>query len=486
MWEPGLPVGHGQSDFKDREVELEFLPTARFPVAHASTFVGTIGSHPNPIISCAADQTHYHQHQDLSTTQQQASFPSTVYNFHSIDPLLFAECYDAWNANAGSLCENGNAEATSVLYPDVMSINGYAMQTQPHPEAVVAVGSGPVAARGAPESGFRDYTPYSGENDDLTGETIRRVAEEVNPLSTFLSKFDDKVAAIWGQQGNARCPNLLSVDGCISSASTPLGSSNPWGSPSSDISATHGPPTDYRFQAQQQHSKQMSKAADALLSGGFGLHQHHDHFQCEQQQIGNAVSGNKLAVGDMTAPPPKGNYNIMHSMKQYFGTAPPEGEYHIIKRADATSSSEELEKSLALINHCNETAGFAAHVYTDKLERQPDLINLSTITNALDCLELESEVDDEWEIVEACNKGKAQSYDGEDLLTSWKTHFRTIEHVETVSSTRGMVVESPVTTISAHQINHNLPEYRLFDIEVRIETLLKLINYKSNKIIILI
>ncbi|CAL8107177.1 unnamed protein product [Orchesella dallaii] len=439
LWEGFFQIG--QNDLKEPEIDVEFLPTTRFPITHSSSVVGTIGSHPNPIISCAADQVHYHQHQDLSTSQK-ASFPSTVYNFHSIDPVLYAE-YDDWNANVASLCEN-NADSTPVLYPDVLSVNMSGFAVQP-----------------APESGFGSYAAY-GENED-SAESGRAV-EEVNTLSTFLSKFDDKVAAIWGQ-GSARSTlgaNLLSVDGCISSASTPLGSSNPWGTPSSDVSTTHGS-SEFRFM-QTQPTKQISLAADALLSGGYALHSHQDHTHFEVQS--NSQSANKITICDPTISPPKGNYNIMHSMKQYFGTAPPESEYHIIKRTEATSSAEEMEESLAAINHDRENAGFVAFVYPSDSDEHQSKMDMNTVAKALDSIDQDDEGGEEWEIVEACTKGKPQGYD-EDLLNSWKTHFRTVDQVETIASVRGIdLLEEPITAISARQINPNLPEYRLFDVEV--------------------
>jgi len=463
-----------QNDFKEPDIEVDFLPSSRYPLPHSSTLVGTIGSHPNPIISYAADQAHCHQHQDLSTTQQ-TSFPSTIYNFHrhSIDPMCYAECYDEWNANIASLCENNGTDGTPVLYPDVLSMNGVALQ----PQQTVTV---------PPESRFVGYANYGRQqNDDSADSSSVRAVEEVNTLSTFLSKFDDKVAAIWGQQGRSALGmnNYLNVDGCISAASTPMGSSNPWGSPSSDISTIHGASSsgqhDFRFLQQQQQTKQMSYAADALLSGGYGFHNHHhDHnyHQCEQKPHHSAnCNPSRIAIGDLTISPPKGNYNIMHSMKQYFGTAPPEGEYHIIKRNEATSSAEELEISFALINHDRENAGFVAFTHPDKAafgdlneNLQGRDIDLNTVTKALDSIDLEgNDGDEEWEIVEACNKEKSQGYDSEDLLNSWKTHFRTIEQVEAIASARGIdLMESPVTTISVHQINPNLPEYRLFNVEI--------------------
>lgn len=443
----GYPAGH--NDRTVGEVEVEFLPMSRFPFTHSSTAVGTIGSHPNPIISCTEDQAHHHHHQDLSSSQQ-ASFPATIYNFNSIDPLMYSEFYDEWNANVASLFEN-NSHSTPVVYQEVHSAksNGF---TMPSKASLVDPGCEAFAAFGE-----------CNEGSVAPGKD----AEEVNPLSTFLSKFDDKVAAIWGHQGSTRSAigsNFLSVDGCISSTSTPLGSSNPWGSPSSDISSAHV--SDFRnLQPQQQPGSHVSLAADALLSAGYGLQ--HEGYSYEQQ--GKAeISTGRMNMCDLTISPPKGNYNIMHSMKQYFGTAPPEGEYYIIKRDEASSTMEELSRSLAVVNHDPESSDFVV-VNPEKSENDKQtVIDLNAMAKALDSIDLDNEVEDEWEIVEACNKGR-QGYEGEDLLNSWKTHFRTVEQVESIASARGIdLLESPITAISAHHINPNLPEYRLYDAEVKL------------------
>lgn len=452
LWEAIYPVT--QEDDKVGEIEMEFLPSARFPFTHSSTAVGTIGSHPNPIISCAEDQTHFHHHHDFSTSQQ-ASFPASIYNFKSVDPLLLAECYDDWNANVASLCEN-NSNTTPVIYPDAHANN-------PNGFAFHSAAKMPDAGHG------HDGCVTLGESGDANiGNGLSgRAIEEVNTLSTFLSKFDDKVAAIWGEQGNTRSAlgsNYLSVDGCISTASTPLGSSNPWGSPSSDISSTNI--SDFRqAQLQQQSMNQVSLAADALLSAGYGIPLNHDAYQFELQST-TQNQGDRVSMSDLTVSPPKGNYNIMHSMKQYFGSAPPEGEYHIIKRTEVNSSAEELEKSLAVLNHSGESAGFVVCPKASETGKHTD-IDMNAMARALDSIDLDNEADEEWEIVEACNKGKSQGYDGEDLLNSWKTHFRTVDQVEAVASARGIdLLESPITSINSHQINPNLPEYRLFDVNV--------------------
>ncbi len=450
LWEAIYPVTQEEDD-KVGEIEMEFLPSARFPFTHSSTAVGTIGSHPNPIISCAEDQTHFHHHHHDFSTSQQASFPASIYNFKSVDPLLLAECYDDWNANVASLCEN-NSNTTPVIYPDAHANNpnGFAFHS----------------AAKMPDVGHDGCVTLGESGDGNIGNGLSgRAIEEVNTLSTFLSKFDDKVAAIWGQQGNTRSAlgsNYLSVDGCISTASTPLGSSNPWGSPSSDISSANI--SDLRqIQLQQQSMNQVSLAADALLSAGYGIPQNHDAYQFE---LDSQNQGDIVSMSDLTVSPPKGNYNIMHSMKQYFGSAPPEGEYHIIKRNEVNSSAEELEQSLVVLNHSGESAGFVVCPKASETGKQTD-IDMNAMARALDSIDLENEADEEWEIAEACNKGKAQGYDGEDLLNSWKTHFRTVDQVEAVASARGIdLLESPITSINSHQINPNLPEYRLFDVNV--------------------
>lgn len=476
LWAPNnnfLPsqVGLQHGEMKDPEVQVDILPTTCYPVPRSSSVVGTIGSHPNPIISCTTDQTHCHQHQDLST--QQSSFPSTVFNFrqHSIDPACYTEYLDEWNSNIAALCGNSGTEGTPILYPDALQFNSGSLQTQQQPTGMLP-----------PESRFVGYANYGRQQSNLTTDSASTGAvEEVNTLSTFLSKFDDKVAAIWGQQGRsaqgAGINSYLSVDGSISASSTPMGS-NPWGSPSSDISTMHGvpPPSGHHHhdcRHLQPQSKQFSFGPDGILSSGYGFQ--HIQEQCYHQHRDKKVyhqNDNRITLGDLTISPPKGNYNIMHSMKQYFGTAPPEGEYHIIKKCEATSSAEELEISLARINHDRNTGGFVEFKRLEKSITDDENVSSGDTgnTEGLDGLDLETNDADEWEIVEACNKERAHGYDSEDLLNSWKTHFRTVPQVEAIASARGLdLLDSPITTLSSHQINPNLPEYRLFGMDTDAE-----------------
>jgi hypothetical protein len=162
------------------------------------------------------------------------------------------------------------------------------------------------------------------------------------------------------------------------------------------------------------------------------------------------------------APATKSKYTIMNSMKQYFGNAPPEHEYVIIK-SQFTGQTGNLD----LLNHSEESSSFIKFIPLTKTLSQDNNTALSdqqqmneTASNLKDMLHnLDLDCEEEQEIIAACSKPKSSmNTDGatEDLLTSWKTHFRTVIAQEILSSNTKNDCSSPVITYG----NPQLPEFR--------------------------
>ncbi|CAG7829432.1 unnamed protein product [Allacma fusca] len=268
-----------------------------------------------------------------------------------------------------------------------------------------------------------------GDSEPTSKSEMLEKPDEMDTLLTFLSKFDEKVAAIWGHNNteNKNFENIIHT--------------NPW-------------------------------ETDCISSEFFNFQQIEDeHYnqihENEQNLLINSVdpvppSSALITTAAPQAPASKGKYTIMNSMKQYFGSAPPEHEYVIIK-SQFTGQTGNLD----LLNHSEESSSFIKFIPLTKTqtssrdnstsEQQQMNETASNLKDLLNNLDLDCE--EEQEIIAACSKPKSSinaDAPTEDLLTSWKTHFRTVIAQEILSSNSKTDCSSPVVTYG----NPQLPEFR--------------------------
>lgn len=272
-----------------------------------------------------------------------------------------------------------------------------------------------------------NLTPY--EANSLYG--ARR--DDMEALLRFLSKFDSKVAAIWGESG-------ISSDKLSSTGSSPLQDKlYPW--------------TDYSGPGQSQRGPIGNEDITMDLCS---LHLESNN---ESRGTSDMLDGNSRSQANQPfdSQDSNGKEGIMQSLERYFGPNPSlKSDYHIMRPVDATSSPEETARSKSLLNHCDKTSGFAPYIGSavDK-DYKADRRNSKA-------------VDAEMELLAACSKQKVSEVfvPDEDLRHSWKTHFSTIDYLESVSGHETNKTPVPVVNeigLTADQINHNLPELRPFN-----------------------
>ena len=265
--------------------------------------------------------------------------------------------------------------------------------------------------------------------------------DEMDTLLTFLSKFDDKVAAIWGHNtgGNKNFEHLVNT--------------NPWNNSAYVTSEL--------LNFQQIEDENVEQLFD------------------EKKDVTKLVPSHPLLapISSATNGTPqqssaKGKHTIMNSMKQYFGSAPSESEYFII-RSQAAGQKTNLE----VLNHSDEFSGFIKFIpllkaqpvensynnsklstFHDDKQNQVDMSGTaSNLKEMLHNLELDCE--DEQEIIAACSKPRSSMLTesaAEDLLTSWKTHFRTVIAQEILANANNNDCSSPIISHG----NPQLPEFR--------------------------
>jgi hypothetical protein len=146
---------------------------------------------------------------------------------------------------------------------------------------------------------------------------------------------------------------------------------------------------------------------------------------------------------------------------------------------DFPESEEEVQKSLSILNHSGGSSSFVQFIAdvawaNDVAEQDSDDSFGQMDGNGRGLGEYDLDGEDELEIVVACSKPKGKpliQVPPEDLLNSWKTHFRTVGTLEAKGYTECASNEdsnqnsSPINSsgLSAHQINPHLPHFRTFN-----------------------
>jgi hypothetical protein len=511
------------------------------PLIHHTNYypssVDTIDSHPLPISSSCRDQVHSpsHLHHHLPCQASKNSFaPVELQQRSSVIEISPSPSYYLQEFNRASDQQKQSVPNPVHQLPDAVGISNNFAQNINEQQLSFEI----MHNKGNYNSGIQNKgltlqedsaVPADPLSENATESTLMEPGvggqqDEMETLFTFLSKFDDKVAAIWGQDGAAAAAAIFaanlqqSTSGLSgsnsnsyashggSNSSTPTGCpsnlSYAWGSPSVPPSQAMGHGFNYpgvgipmvQSEQQQRALAESQRQAESFYQKQYlslqrkdypqdmnlnppqhkpNPHKNHHHVHRNENK--------RIAIGSPRLKPPQGKHTIMHSILEYFGHAPSENEYHIVREVDAGSSIEETAKSLKVLNHSEETSGFVRFVHKDMLpveekvdhetaklqkttaegrDEAPTEVEVQTMQDVLESLDLEC--DEELEIVAAC-KGHPKPFIEppplEDLLHSWKTHFNPLEVLEAKDEP---YIESPDTQLLPHQINPNLPDYVMY------------------------
>lgn len=247
-----------------------------------------------------------------------------------------------------------------------------------------------------------------GENDGINPDN--------SDLVTFLSKFP-AIAAIWGQE----IVNETSING------------NPWNNEQNKRTDKRPFPSTSIFNFQHIEDENMDQGKNDIL----------------------ASAARK--------------YSIVNAATTTAAYPPPENEYIINGHGNQDQDNKYNNNNLGLLNH-SEKSGFIKFIplysnqnqsskftslqnNTNNSNQEEEGKEARLLKDMLNNLELDAE---EQEIVAACSqtaKSLGEETTDDDLLTSWKTHFRPVGALETQNEVE---VTSPTSTLSQSQ----LPEFR--------------------------